>query len=363
MMTRRFNTGCSLREIVNMRRFRMLAALLALLASGTAAAQAGRVTVFTQLSTPAGIATDIAGNVFVSSDTFVSTMLRAYDPGGNLLAQVPFENTLSTGTASHLAIESNSSRIANLQADGTVILVDGSSGQVTPVVSLRELPTDVSQIFDVQTNSFRNATGVLQPEFAQYGDIAVLTRGGTIDVFASGYLAGLAFVTRVRFAPGAEPSARVVVSSSGPLLGGSAINIPRGVAVNHLGIVATSLPVLAQLGNTVAMADRAVAFSADFPEGVGFQPSIALGGIDLPSRGMATDLQGNFYVSTGPFTSSICGAGARGLVRVLAATGGADCFTIAGANVDANDVAVSPEGDAAYVVMRSDGAVLRVQLR
>jgi hypothetical protein len=204
---------------------------------------------------------------------------------------------------------------------------------------------------------------VIQPQSAQYGDIAVLTRGATVDVFATGYSSGFAFVTRVRFAPGGEPSARVLASSSGPALASSPINTPRGVAVNHLGIVATSLPVFGPVGSTVATADRAVAFSADFPEAIGLPPTIALGGVDLPSRGMTADLQGNFYVTTGPFQSSVCGAGAHGLVRVMAATGAAQCFTIAGANVDAHDVAVSPTADAAYVVVRSDGAILRVQLQ
>lgn len=347
-----------------MRRFRMLAALFALLASGTAAAQAGLVTVFAQLSAqagiPAGIVTDFAGNVIVSSDTFVATNLTAYDPNGTTLAQRPFQSVFAIGTASHLTMEVNSRRLVNLQADGTVVLVDGSTGQVTPVFGFRELTTDVTHVFDIQTNTVRNATGVIEPQAAAYGDIAVLTRGGTIDVFATGYASGLAFVTRVRFAPGQlEPSAQVLVSSSGPLLAGSPINIPRGVAVDHLGVVATSLP----LFGPVATADRAVAFSADFPEGLGFAPVVALPGVDFPSRGMTTDPQGNFYVTTGPFTSPLCGAGARGLVRVMAATGAAECFTIAGANVDANDVAVSPSGDVAYVVMRSDGAVLRVQLR
>jgi hypothetical protein len=342
---------------------RLLTAVLALAASGGAAAQAGQVTVFTQLATPAGIATDFAGNVIVSSDTFTSTMLRAFDPRGVLLAQVPFENAIAGGSASHLTIESTTSRIANLQTDGRVVLIDGSSGQSTTVFRFRDLPTDVTQVFDVQTGTLRDASGFIQPQFAQYGDIAVLTRGAIIDVFATGYFTGLAFVTRVRFAPGEEPSARVVVSSAGPLLGGSAINSPRGVAANQFGVVATTLPVFGPVGNSVATADRAVAFSADFPEGAGFQPFIALGGIDLPSRGMATDPQGNFYVTTGPFASSVCGAAARGLIRVLSATGAMDCFTIAGANVDANDVAVSPAGDVAYVVMRSDGAVLRIQLR
>jgi hypothetical protein len=342
----------------------MIAALLALVTSGTVAAQAGLVTIFAQLAPqagiPAGIATDFAGNVIVSSDTFVATNLTAYDPNGATLAQQPFQSVLSVGTASHLAIESNSGRFANLQADGTVVLLDGSTGQVTPVFSFRDLPTDVSRVFDIQTNTLRNATGVIQPQSATYGDIAVLTRGGTIDVFATGYVSGLAFVTRARFAPGQpEPSAQVLVSSSGPLLASSPINIPRGVAVNHLGVVATSLPV----ENTGATADRAVAFSADFPEGLGFAPAVALPGVDLPSRGMTTDPQGNFYVTTGPFASSLCGAGGRGLVRVMAATGAAECFTIPGANTDANDVAVAPFGEAAYVVMRSDGAVLRVQLR
>jgi hypothetical protein len=347
-----------------MRRFRMLAALLALLGSSTAAGQAGVVTVFAQLSPqagiPAGIATDFAGNVIVSSDTFVATNLTAYDPNGVRLAQRPFQNILSVGPASHLAIEPNSGRLANLQADGTVVLLDGATGQVTPVFSFRELPTDVSRIFDIQTNTIRNATGVIQPQFATYGDIAVLTRGGTIDVFATGYHGALAFVTRARFAPGQlEPSAQVLVSSSGPLLAGTPINEPRGVAVNQLGVVVTSLPV----GNTNVSLDRAVAFSADFPEGLGFAPVVALPGIELPSRGMASDLQGNFYITTGPFASSLCPPGVRGLIRVMAATGLAECFTIAGATVDANDVAVAPSGDAAYVVMRSDGAILRVQLR
>jgi hypothetical protein len=240
------------------------------------------------------------------------------------------------------------------------VLLDGATGNVTRVFSFRELPTDVSRVFDIQTSTLRNATGVIAPQSATYGDIAVLTRGGTIDVFATGYSSGLAFVTRARFAPGQlEPAVQVLVSSSGPLLAGSPINIPRGVAVNHLGIVATSLPV----ANAGAAPDRAVAFTADFPEGLGFAPFVALPGIDLPSRGMTTDPQGNFYFTTGPFSSSLCGAGARGLIRVITATGEGQCFTIAGPNVDANDVAVAPEGDAAYVVMRSDGAILRVQLR
>ena len=191
----------------------------------------------------------------------------------------------------------------------------------------------------------------------------MLTRGGTIDIFASGLSTAFPFVTRIRFVNGEFQSARVMVSSSGLGLFVSPIrvNLPRGVAVNHMGIVATSLPVFGPVSTIEGAADRAVAFSADFPEG-GFAPVVALNGIDLASRGITTDGAGNFYIATGPTGMTLCEPSGHGLVRVLI-TGAVQCFPISAVVLNSSDVAISPDGGTAYVVVQDDGVVLRFSLR
>lgn len=92
-----------------------------------------------------------------------------------------------------------------------------------------------------------------------------------------------------------------------------------------MSIVVTSLPILGPVSTIEGAADRAVVFSADYPEG-GFAPFVELNKVDLTSREMTTDTEGN-YIATGSPCTTLCGISGHGLVRVLI-SGAVECLPI-----------------------------------
>jgi hypothetical protein len=98
---------------------------------------------------------------------------------------------------------------------------------VASLLTLRGLPIDTQDILDVSTDACGVLRDVVLPQFAHYGDIALLRRGDRLDVFVSGVSEVAPFVARLRFAADQLVSAKVLVASR-PVFD---LNTPRGVAV------------------------------------------------------------------------------------------------------------------------------------
>ena len=85
--------------------------LMAALILSTANAQQS----FAHLPTPTGVATDLAGNVFVISDAVTTTQLPKFDPNGTPLNAIALGGiTVGVFTNSHLALDPGTGNILML---------------------------------------------------------------------------------------------------------------------------------------------------------------------------------------------------------------------------------------------------------
>ncbi len=315
--------------------------------------QAG--TVFSQVFNPVGIVTDVHGNVIVDNGAAIGL----FDSDGNLIRQ-----NFSTGLG-YLAIVPSSGNILKLNELGELYQVNPSTLNSSPILNIKFLNNiNINSIFDIVTEKLSNFGGLVLPNAAQtqYGDISVLERGNQIDLFISAVSVVTPFVMRLRFQNSISSQslidARVVAASTGTTAGSN--NLTRGVAVNHQGTVLTTLPIA--VGSIFpTFIDVPVSFSADFPEGNGAIPQVRLEGqganysdgsnfVDIRSRGITTDNQGNFYVVTNSNPGSAALFLAPGLVilpstvdRVIEAQ------AEGGFLGEFRDVAVNPSRTVAYI--------------
>lgn len=305
---------------------------------------------FAQLPYAQGVTTDAAGNLFVHHDTGFGFTVKKFKPDGTLVWSVPIGGFFDTGFAGRLVTDPGTGMILDLLTTGIIIQIDPTSGQVKTLLDLRPTPPDARRVWDVALGSYRDFSGDIVPSHLSYGDIAVLRRGGQLDLFITGVALNTAFVMRARvLADGTAVPPKALVASWATTAG--TVNQPRGVAVGATGTVLTSLPI----GGAAGAYDVAVAFAADL-EQASAAPRILLDKSDLTSFGMATDAAGNFYVATGPVGTSLCGAGGSGALVILPPTlDSFRCGTFDRIIADSRDVAVNPAGDRAYVaVMKFD---------
>src|SRR5262245_43261422 len=157
----------------------------------------------------------------------------------------------------------------------TDLLPNGLIGVLGPDLSgghllggLQQTTTDVTNVYDVDTGQFRNFTGTITPNSANYGDIAIFRGRQYEDWFVTGISNGLPFVERIRWQGGHFVGARVVATSVGAE--GGFNDYPRGVAVNSQGTVLTTFPFIVNPAQDPI--DYLVAFGDNFTESRNFLP-------------------------------------------------------------------------------------------
>jgi hypothetical protein len=316
---------------------------------------------FAQLFAPTGVATDLAGNVFVISDAVTTTQLTKFAPNVTPLAAVGLGGiTVGVFTNSRLALDSGTGFLLMLTPQGVVYAIHPDTLQAQPVLDLHGLPPTEDAVFDVLTGTVRPLVLGVPPH---YQDLAVRRLDSArVDLFISastGASGGFPFVLRVRFVGQNPPVADAIVFSSGTSAG--AVEGRAGVAVNNQGLVVTTMAAPTPAGFTNSL----VAFGADFPENPTVPPQFPLRGsngapLDFTSAGMTSDPAGNFYVATGVVGLSECGAGGSGaLVFLSAALDTLVCVPPGLVLVRTEDVAVSPGGEALYLTDFSGNLVVR----
>jgi hypothetical protein len=307
---------------------------------------------FARLSMPTGVATDTTGNVFVTSDALLTTLVTKFNSAGQALGSIPIGG-ITVGNLGRLAVDPGSGELWDLLSGGAVLRINPRTGQVQPLVDLRSMPVDTGHVFDLASGTVGPFTGML-PQNSIYGDIALLRRGGRLDVFISGVSVAFPFIMRIRIENG-RVAATVVAASRASGAGYS--SGPRGVAVSPQGLVLTTLPT--RYLNEEEIMDRMVAFSADYSEGQAPAPT-AISREQLFSAGMDADGAGNFYIATGGIGAGLCGGGGSGaVVTVTADLKRAGCINFNLALAESADVAASRGGDAVYVSLRNIGLVVR----
>ena len=313
----------------------------------TTAPSAPEQSIFAELNRPLGVTVDSSGNVYVISDNTVSLLISKFAPDGRPLRQVPFGNITSSESLGHLAFDQSGNTLWNLGQNGIVSIFDSDLTQVVQQLRIRNLPVDVSSVYDVASGITRNFGDQIIPSLASYGDIALLRSSDRVDAFVAGISVASPFIARITLSSNLQQliSARVIVASIGTAPGSNSVE--RGVAVNSQGTVLATLPV----ANEVGTFDVAVTFPANFPQS-GQPPQILFNRQDISSRGFDADAAGNFYVTTGSRGASFCGQGGSGaLVVIPAARNNALCLPLGAALLDSLDIGVNRAGTPAYMTV------------
>lgn len=305
---------------------------------------------FAQTAIPVGVAVDQTG-VFVDGDSTNNRVITGYNFDGSVGGGIFYGNFFTLLTGRMTPILGEAGQGYHLLSDGTLSRYDFSTRTLTPLLNLKALPTITSNIWDAALGTFNPSLGsVVLPGAAQtqYGDISVFDFGDGQDFFVSGLSVAFPFVTRVRFdTAGNFVESRVIASSSASTAGDS--NETRGVAVNNDGMVLTTLPI--DRGN-LANFDAAFAWRGDFPDDPNQAPRMLLNGEQLSTFGVGTDPIGNFYLGTGPSSTSLIGGNSgivaisRSLDRVEVAPISTSTFPLR----DIRDVAIHPNGQVGFAV-------------
>ncbi|MDH3598197.1 MAG: hypothetical protein OEU26_01005 [Candidatus Tectomicrobia bacterium] len=275
-------------------------------------AQTGQELFTNQLTMPEGLAADLQGRVVAHSSGASSTVLTQFTPEGAASIQAPvgipgpIDSLRFMG--SQLDTDPVSGRIYLLSPNGDVLAIAPDTLQeISTRISIRSLDVDTSAVFDVSEDSFNpfNLTSE-----TLYGDIAVFhSQVGNapekLELFLTGLSDDFPFVLRLRLDPAAGNvlSARVVLTSTAPAP--DSLSFPRGIAVNTLGMALTTLPV-STVDAVIGCPDAVVAFMHDFSDDEINLPEVLSASDGIPSWGMTTDANDNFYLATGGVNNMAC---------------------------------------------------------
>ncbi|MCB0191324.1 MAG: hypothetical protein KDJ65_05215 [Anaerolineae bacterium] len=332
----------------------------------TSPAQADEPVIFTDiLSSPTGITTDAAGNVYVASLVGFQSRLTKFSPDGIVIWDITYTGGILSQPGKALVTDPNTGLIWNLWGDGKIYLVDPLTGNQTFLLDLRTLSLDTSEMQDIQIGPASQFAGQIIPNQTYYVDLALQQRNdGRLDVFvtANSSPSKLPYIFRVRLdSLGVVESAKVLLIS---IAGRTEFDNQMGGITTNGDLVFTTIyrgpppnvpPELAQSYQIP------ISFSPDFPEDSS-RFAIQLDGVGLNTRGMATDLNGNFFMTTGTIGNTLCGFTGREAMVVLPANLNVDNINFAPrfcgrvtavppgtVTINTRKVAVSPAGDFAYV--------------
>lgn len=265
---------------------------------------------------------------------------------------------------SYLATRRSNELIFSLRQDGGLVVIDPKTGNAHNALNLRTLNVSTDNVLDIAQHGFSNFGGMIIPASSTYGDIAILEKDASMDIFVIGLSQAqvFPFVMRIRVdKDGIISSADVIAASSTSTAVGDYANTTRCIAVNNQGIVATTLPYQNQGG---AIFDRFITFSADFPETGKQLPEIRLKGVDMHSMGMDVDPEGNFYIATGPLGTSLAGYGRSGALVKISPTGDSvhEIYSPNSELADSRDVTISTRNNKAYMTILNYNQVVYMPL-
>ena len=316
-----------------------------------------------QLMMPKGLATTPFGDVLIHSTIISTTFLTLFAPDGSVRDQArlgsnPIEAALLEGA--HLAADpDNNVQVFYLLAPAGVLLVLDDTLQEITRTDLRALPTDTTNVYDTSNGLASNNLTLSEPIFGDLDVFIPRTNASERVVLCAGISNGIPFVLRFR-TPSVvlEPTMPKVVLMS-TVAAPIRFNAPRGVAVaKDTGMALTTLPIGAPA--PLACPDAVIKFSIFDPE----RTAEVLNDPDnvgIPSWGMTTDTQNNFYLTTtGSMEDPACRRrGSAGVVLVPSGlTGFGNSFQSSSFSRP-EDVAVSPATHDIYITFTEDNTVAR----
>jgi hypothetical protein len=286
---------------------------------------------------PDGLATDARGNVYIHFEDLRSTELVQLNAVGAVLAQRSFgvglfERTLFAG--SRLSYDAVLDAIMLLTPEGNLFRIDpnGLQGSSEPVISIRSATVSTDNVYDVNTG--QTVPFAFSPDTVRYSDLSLfrpevlpvqpdilpvqfeLIITGTSQTLSdpsASEPSALPFVMNLKINDQLQLiSAQLVITSTAT----PAVleNRTRGVAVNKQGIGLTTLPV-SNPSNPLETIEVAVMFPVGTTPLI--QPEVLFDFLDLPSKGMTVDEEGNFYMASGEAGSSVCEPNRSGALIVI----------------------------------------------
>jgi hypothetical protein len=201
-----------------------------------------------------------------------------------------------------------SGRIYLLSPNGDILIIGPDTLQeIAERIQIRGLDVDTSAVFDVNAESFNSFE--LTPE-TLFGDIAVFhAQAGNVSeqlkLFLTGLSDGFPFVLQLQLDPttGDVLSSRVILTSTA--IAPDSLSLPRGIAVNRQGSVLTTLPV-STADAVIDCPDAVVTFTHNFSDTEVDLPQVLPASGGIPSWGMTTDANDNFYLVTGGVGNMAC---------------------------------------------------------
>jgi len=326
---------------------------------------------------PVGAATDQAGNVYVSFEepvllgTAYDAMVAEYSPQGVLLRQSTVEphnpsNPLPPGSGDLIPGPGPSGDMWDLQPDGIIYDIS-NTGVVSTVFNLKTGLTlsqiDESNIIDIQTGMPNSLLGgEIFPTLpgASYGDIVI--RGSSI--FVTGYSPNYSatgvgdhkFIEQITVTSPTTVSAKILLSSSASPTSGGFGSFPNGLAINPDGILVTTLP-YSSSGVLTQNYDALVEYNLN-----GLSKPVVLGGVSVPSQGMAIDNQGDVLIAA---YLNDTGGPHYGLIVINRTLDNLNETDLAGFNAftlgSTGDVAAAPNQASAYVAIPGLNEVISTQ--
>jgi hypothetical protein len=275
-------------------------------------AQTGQILFANQLSMPEGLTTDLQGRIVAHSSDASATLLTQFTPDGMVVTQAPVGISGPIDSlrfmGSQLDTDPVSGRIYLLSPNGDILIIGPDTLQeIAERISIRGLNVDTSAVFDVNAGSFNSFE--LTPE-TLFGDIAVFhSQAGNVaeqlKLFLTGLSDGLPFVLQLQLNPttGDVLSTRVILTST--TIAPDSLSLPRGIAVNPQGTALTTLPV-STADAVIDCPDAVVTFTQNFSDTEVDLPQVLPASSGIPSWGMTTDANGNFYLATGGVGNMAC---------------------------------------------------------
>jgi hypothetical protein len=209
---------------------------------------------------------------------------------------------------SQLDTDPMSGRIYLLSPNGDILIIGPDTLQeIAERIQIRGLDVDTSAVFDVNAESFNSFE--LTPE-TLFGDIAVFHAQAEnvseqLKLFLTGLSDGFPFVLQLQLDPttGDVLSSRVILTSTA--IAPDSLSLPRGIAVNRQGSVLTTLPV-STADAVIDCPDAVVTFTHNFSDTEVDLPQVLPASSGIPSWGMTTDANDNFYLVTGGVGNMAC---------------------------------------------------------
>jgi hypothetical protein len=314
-----------------------------------------------QLMMPKGLATTPLGDVLIHSTIISTTFLTLFAPDGSVrdqerLGSNPIEAALLEGA--HLAADPGANVFYLLAPVGVLLVLDDTLQEIART-DLRMLSTDTTNVYDTSNGLASNYLALSEPVFGDLDVFISQTNASERIVLCAGISNGIPFIMRFMMPSVVLAPTRPKVVLMSTVVAPIRFNAPRGIAVaKNTGMALTTLPIGPPA--PLACPDAVIKFSIFDPEHTA-EVLEDPDNVGIPSWGMTTDTQNNFYLTTtGSMEDPAClRRGSASVVLVPSSLTRLGNSFQSSSFSRPEDLAVNPATHDIYVTFTEDNTVVR----